>query len=229
MNPERRDLVHPLEVIAAGVLGLLLVAALAVELWAGVAGALFGHGWVTLPLADMADVLGRLQQHLDDPRRAWPSRARARLPGAAGFYGSLALIVATVGAAGAFIASHVLQRVARQSRAARWARTRDLRYLTVGCPAAGRVTLGRHRNRLLAAEARQSVIVVAPTQTGKTTGLAVPALLEWNGPILATSVKNDLLRDTLACRARLGGGAHLRSDRDNRPGARGLDTAGGVW
>ena len=32
----------------------------------------------------------------------------------------------------------------------------------------------------------------------------MPALLEWTGPILATSVKNDLLRDTLARRAQLG-------------------------
>jgi type IV secretion system protein VirD4 len=48
------------------------------------------------------------------------------------------------------------------------------------------------------------VIVVAPTQTGKTTGLAVPAILEWEGPVLATSVKTDLLADTFARRQRLG-------------------------
>ena len=68
----------------------------------------------------------------------------------------------------------------------------------------GRLVLGRHRGTLLAAEARQSVIVVAPTQTGKTTGLAVPAILEWDGPVLATSVKTDLVRDTIA-RRRAGG------------------------
>ncbi len=44
------------------------------------------------------------------------------------------------------------------------------------------------------------MIVVAPTQSHKTTGLAIPALLEWEGPVLATSVKTDLLLDTLAHR-----------------------------
>jgi type IV secretion system protein VirD4 len=44
------------------------------------------------------------------------------------------------------------------------------------------------------------VLVVAPTQTGKTTGLAIPAVLEWDGPVLATSVKTDLLRDTIEAR-----------------------------
>jgi type IV secretion system protein VirD4 len=37
------------------------------------------------------------------------------------------------------------------------------------------------------------VIVIAPTQSHKTTGLAIPALLEWEGPVLATSVKTDLV------------------------------------
>jgi type IV secretion system protein VirD4 len=56
----------------------------------------------------------------------------------------------------------------------------------------------------VAAEARQSVIVVAPTQSLKTTGLAIPAVLEWEGPVVAASVKSDLLRDTLARRQTLG-------------------------
>jgi type IV secretion system protein VirD4 len=68
----------------------------------------------------------------------------------------------------------------------------------------GRLTLGRYGRQLLAAEPRQSVVVVAPSQSWKTTGLAVPALLEWAGPAIATSVKTDLLRDTLRRRCELG-------------------------
>ena len=92
----------------------------------------------------------------------------------------------------------------RRPQAARWARRRDLRALQVPSPQPGRVTLGRAGRRLIAAERRASVIVVAPTQSGKTTGLAVPALLEWQGPAVATSVKSDLLRSTLAARQALG-------------------------
>ena len=47
-------------------------------------------------------------------------------------------------------------------------------------------------------------MVVGPTQSGKTTGLAIPAILEWSGPLLATSVKADLLHETLEWRSSLG-------------------------
>ena len=56
----------------------------------------------------------------------------------------------------------------------------------------------------VAAETAQSVVVVGPTQSGKTTSLAVPAILGWCGPVVAASVKGDLLRDTRGTRARLG-------------------------
>lgn len=88
--------------------------------------------------------------------------------------------------------------------AARWATRSDLAPLLVRSPAPGRLVIGRWGRHLLAAEARQSVLVVGPTQTMKTSGFAVPALLEWEGPILATSVKTDLVRDTLAHRRRQG-------------------------
>jgi type IV secretion system protein VirD4 len=47
------------------------------------------------------------------------------------------------------------------------------------------------------------VIVIGPVQTGKTSGFAVPAILEWQGPVVATSVKTDLLRETFGARASL--------------------------
>lgn len=58
--------------------------------------------------------------------------------------------------------------------------------------------------RLVAAERGHSVLVVGPTQSHKTTGLAVPAILEWQGPVLAVSVKADLARHTIAWRRRAG-------------------------
>src|SRR5665811_1458134 len=61
-----------------------------------------------------------------------------------------------------------------------------------------------HGRRLIAAEERQSVIVLAPAQSGKTTGLAIPSLLEWEGSALVTSVKSDLLAATLAERRERG-------------------------
>jgi type IV secretion system protein VirD4 len=95
----------------------------------------------------------------------------------------------------------------RRSRTgARWARRRDLQPLLVdpdrippGRLVLGTVT-GPGRLRGVATEVAQSVVVVGPTQSGKTTSLAVPAILHWDGPVLAASVKSDLLRDTVAHR-----------------------------
>jgi type IV secretion system protein VirD4 len=95
-------------------------------------------------------------------------------------------------------------------RGARWARRRDLRPLLVGRddPPPGRLLLGVlpgvARLSGLAAEPAQSLVVVGPTQSGKTTSLAVPAILGWRGPVLAASVKSDLLRHTRGPCARRG-------------------------
>jgi type IV secretion system protein VirD4 len=98
----------------------------------------------------------------------------------------------------------------RTSRGARWAHRRDLRRLLLPLPAPhpGRLGLGCTNGfgppaRLLA-EPAQSVVVVGPTQSGKTSALAVPAILGWDGPVIAASVKSDLLRHTWAQRAERG-------------------------
>ena len=57
---------------------------------------------------------------------------------------------------------------------------------------------------LLAVERGQSRLVVGPTQSGKTTGIAVPALVEWDGPVVATSVKTDLVDAAMGARRRRG-------------------------
>ena len=97
----------------------------------------------------------------------------------------------------------------RRRSPARWATTGDLRPLTVGLdragmPPRGRLVLGRAGRRLVAAEPAQSVIVFGPTQSHKTSGFAVPALLEWRGPVLAASVKTDLIDRTIGHRGRCG-------------------------
>ncbi len=92
----------------------------------------------------------------------------------------------------------------------RWATRRDLRPLRVKVDALppGRLLLGvapgRVRPAAIATERAQSLVVVGPTQSGKTTSLAVPAILGWRGPVLAASVKSDLLRHTLGACARRG-------------------------
>lgn len=201
------------ERVAAGL--MVGVVALAIVGWltAAVAAVVFGGG-PPPALGDVASALARLPGHLSDPREAFAPPARDGLPGPAGFYGAAVIVLALAVAAGLTLARVVRwvreTRVfaaaapADQTDGARWARRGDLRALTIRAPQPGRVTLGRAHGRLLAAEPRQSAIVIAPTQSMKTTGLAVPAILEWDGPVLATSVKTDLLRDTINRRRQLG-------------------------
>ncbi|MHB1209971.1 MAG: type IV secretory system conjugative DNA transfer family protein [Acidimicrobiales bacterium] len=51
---------------------------------------------------------------------------------------------------------------------------------------------------------RSSLLIVGPTQAGKTSALVVPALLSWSGPAVVTSVKRDVVDATLAWRSTLG-------------------------
>ncbi|HXA34593.1 MAG TPA: type IV secretory system conjugative DNA transfer family protein, partial [Acidimicrobiales bacterium] len=87
---------------------------------------------------------------------------------------------------------------------ARWARASDLRPLRHRPPTPGRLVLGRSGRTTLAAEPAQSVVVFGPTQSRKTTGFAIPAILGWQGPVVATSVKTDLVRHTMGWRQRCG-------------------------
>jgi type IV secretion system protein VirD4 len=93
---------------------------------------------------------------------------------------------------------------------ARWARRRDLAGLVVGSARRprpvppGRLVLGRVGRDLVAAERAQSVIVFGPTQSRKTSGFAIPAILGWEGPVVAASIKTDLIDHTIGYRRAIG-------------------------
>ncbi len=79
-----------------------------------------------------------------------------------------------------------------------------MRGRNAGPPPCGRLVLGRVGRHLVASERAQSLIVFGPTQSYKTSGLAVPAILGWEGPVIAASVKTDLLERTIGHRRSLG-------------------------
>jgi type IV secretion system protein VirD4 len=191
-------------VVAAVVVAIWLIGALSMTI--------FGSGAAPLSLYELVSTTLRLPLHFADPRAAWPKGARASLPGPIGFYSTAVLVLSAL--LGLALAAHrALQRLGlgelisggrRRPPSARMASKKDLRSLLVASSQPGRLTLGRYKGSLLAAEERQSVIVFAPTQAMKTTGFAIPALLEWEGPVLATTIKNDLLAPTLRRREELG-------------------------
>ncbi len=51
---------------------------------------------------------------------------------------------------------------------------------------------------------RHSLLIVGPTQVGKTSSLVVPSILRWPGPLVVTSVKRDVVALTRPWREALG-------------------------
>ena len=64
-------------------------------------------------------------------------------------------------------------------------------------------------------ERGHSLLVVGPTQAGKTSSLVVPAVLAWTGPVVITSVKNDVVAVTETWRRTLGHVQRLEPGRDD--------------
>jgi len=61
---------------------------------------------------------------------------------------------------------------------------------------------------------RSSLLIVGPTQAGKTSSLVVPALLRWRDALIVTSVKSDVVRTTLRWRRSMGEVQILEPGRD---------------
>ena len=104
---------------------------------------------------------------------------------------------------------------------ARLARLRDLRPILVPGPIPGRFILGTVRGRLVATESRtaptqwwrrnggarradrSAVAVIGPQRSGKTVNV-ISGILEWDGPAILSSVRDDLFANTWQNRATKG-------------------------
>ncbi len=202
MNSRGGDLVS--DGVLLGAIGGVLAVAGTLWLWGGLAGALFGSGWPRVGAGQLLGVLTRLPSRLSDPAGAWPAAVRPGLPNAPGFYAALAML-AGAGGAVLLLGGRFSGRFAGAG-GARWARSPELRPLrSYGrSRGSGRLVLGRRGGRLLHAEERHALVAFGPPQSGKSAGIAIPALLDWEGPTVASSIKTDLVRSTIARRRALG-------------------------
>lgn len=71
-------------------------------------------------------------------------------------------------------------------------------------PPAPQVRLGSYRGRPIWLPADEHLLALGPTGAGKSSGLAIPALLEWPGPVVVTDPKGELVATTLSHRRSLG-------------------------
>lgn len=168
----------------------------------------------------------RLPSNAAQPASAWPPETRALLPGPL-IYWPCTVLVGLVIVALAVVAYRLFakpgpgterrERLGVDTRA-RLARAGDLAPMIVRGPEPGRLIVGRVEGRLVATENRSSarsrarrarrgdrsaVCVIGPTRCGKTANV-ISGILDWEGPAILSSVKDDLLDATLARRAEVG-------------------------
>ncbi|MFL6225150.1 MAG: type IV secretory system conjugative DNA transfer family protein [Actinomycetes bacterium] len=205
----------PLDQLLLIAIAVLLGATFMLWLTGQVAGFVNSGHWPKVSLPEMGVVMTKVPRHPLDPAAAWPNGARQLLPGPVLFWATFMVLLAVLAAAWVYLSaalrsarrrigrSIVVERQtapADQVGPAGWARPQLFRELYVRAPTPWRVSLGRVNGRLVAAEPLQSVIALGPTQSQKTSGLVIPAILEWDGPVLAAGVKPDLIGSTIGRR-----------------------------
>ncbi|HEU4396607.1 MAG TPA: type IV secretory system conjugative DNA transfer family protein [Actinomycetota bacterium] len=205
----------PLDQFLLLAVSIVLGATLVLWLTGEVAAYVHSGEWPKVTLSEMGQVITKVPRHPLDPAAAWPKAARSLLPGPVLFWATFLVLLAIGVTAWVYLSAalralrrrlgrvSVVERVAPapdRVGPAGWARPQLFRELYIRAPTPWRVTLGRVNGRLVAAEPLQSVIALGSTQSQKTSGLAIPAILEWDGPVLAACIKPDLIRSTIGRR-----------------------------
>jgi type IV secretion system protein VirD4 len=228
----RQPLGGPVEYTIVAVACVVGVVMGGVWLTGQVAGLLFAGSWPQVSFGQCLEIAVRLPGTWSDPRRAWPSDARAQLPGALGFAAAAlivlatgALIVATAWrlwagrrqvrgfASAAQIRSALSPPAALQQlerlRPGLATRARTSRGGGVGVAEVA-VDLGRTDRRIhgrrvpVATSIENSVLLLAAPRQGKTSQIIIPWLYRWPGPAVVTSVRSDVVLNTMALRGTRG-------------------------
>ena len=210
---------------------VILVGGLTLGIWCGAQAAamLTTGGWLQAGVGDGLSALLRLPKHFGDPALAWPEPVRSSFPRPVVYWVSTAavLVVELTATAWLWVRLSAL-RVGTHDRkrlgvrvGARLATRGDLESLFVSGAVPGRFIFGRFEGQLIATEhpasamrrrhrrrrrqrgRRSAVAVIGPSQSGKT-ATVVAGILDWEGPAILSSVKNDLFDETVARRLQLG-------------------------
>ena len=99
----------------------------------------------------------------------------------------------------------------RPEQTTRWSTTRQLR--KAGLFAPDGLILGRRGRRLLRHDGPEHVLVVASTQSGKTSNFVYPNLLTWRESVLVHDAKDELYPETAGWRVDLFPGGAAQADQ----------------
>ena len=195
----------------AALLGVVaLVAGAGLILAAGHLSAfLFEGGWPSYPAGEIPGVIGRAVTTPLDPGSAWdPVNQGTTTPGPAAWWVTFLVLVGLV-AGGVWLATRSVWRrttttAATESTGIPTVRQKDLRRLNMARDDPGELVVGAVEGHEVALKSHRSLLVLGPVRSGKTAALTVPALLEWPGPVVATSTSGDLIDRTMGWRSRQG-------------------------
>jgi len=208
----------PIVWFIGGGFGLGVVGWLGAELAALVLG---GHH--PLPFDAFAPLVAAA--HWRDPALGWPPAARSDLPGPVAYWGASALVlVAVLVLATALAARFVGGGSRRGGLDADSAAKREVLH-TMGAAATEKsarrlrpgglerpapfvrpegLLLGRLGGKDVLAAWEDSLLVVGPPRSGKSSSLVVPGVVEAPGPVIVTSTRPDVLRAAARLRAEVG-------------------------
>ena len=182
---------------------LPFVALALVPLAVGHLSALLVSGdWPRYRAGEAPGIVGRVVSNLGDPGEAWePVNTGAPVPGPVAWWGTFVLLAVVLGLLGLLVWS-----VARPPGGGRsgWARAEEVRGLRLGRKDTHRLVVGTSGGHRLALRDHHSLLVVGPAHSGKSAGLTIPAIAEWNGPVVVASTKGHVIDETIGWRSRQG-------------------------
>lgn len=190
--------------------GALVAFLLTVWLSVQVASLIHGLDWIPLSagFAGVFTGLAHWPQNLANPAEGWPADLRTLVAPAWVLYPVLGGILFVEIKYGLKLREWWDARNADERGGTDWADDRILEDITnpkKNDKLDQGVVLGlTHTGKPLYLEMQSHALVVAGTRSGKTAGLCIPALLTFPGVVIATSVKNDLVQNTLVRRRQMG-------------------------
>lgn len=193
--------------------GLIAIAAFALVL-GHVTALLFDGSWPRYEAGDVPDLLQELVRNPGDPSVAWESVGAegkgGTPPGPIAWW--LLFFLAGIGAVyGGMWLYRTLRDTDVRAGGGRRSGGRparaswfDRRRLRVRGEEEGRLVVGTRGRKKLGIDPLHSLLVVGPGHSGKTSGLAIPTLLEWRGPAVVASTKGHLMDETIGWRSHQG-------------------------
>lgn len=209
MSPSQRESdTDQYVTMALWALGGVCLAGLANWIAAVLAVGVSGGGWESATLAPAGTFFAELVLG-GTPTQAWHAATGSTVFAPEWLFWMILCSMAVGVGGAAYLVWRHRGRSRKQRNDARWASQHDEKTMVVpDDPSARphRIVVGRSKanRRCLAAEDCVSAVVFGPNGSGKTVGLIIPNVLEWQGSVVMTTAKPQDLAPVMAARSRLG-------------------------